>query len=70
MKLRQVAKSVAAQRLRLMVVDIAMATAYGESIYDEGYDWLREAIANVTSMEEVKAVLTDANFHSAVDALP
>ena len=66
MRLKQVAKSISAQRLRLMTVDMAMATAYNESIYDAGYEWLREEIANVTSMEEVKAVLTDANFHDAV----
>ena len=50
-------------------VDKAMQKAYGESVYDEGYRWLREAIVDCATLQEVKALLTDANFHSAVSAL-
>ena len=55
---------------RLLFVDAAMKQAYQESIFDEGYDWLRELIENCTTLKEIKEILTDANFHSAVDALP
>ena len=57
--------------MRLMFVDAAMQAAYEESIFDEGYDWLRELITQrCTTLEEIKEVLTDANFHDVVDALP
>ena len=57
--------------IRLMFVDAAMQSAYQESIFDGAYDWLRELILkHCTTLQEVKEVLTDANFHSAVEALP
>ena len=56
--------------IRLMFIDAAMKMAYQESIFDEGYDWLREVIKEYTTLEEIKAELTDANFHAVVDALP
>ena len=53
-----------------MFVDAAMQDAYQESIFDEGYDWLREVIKECRTLAEIKAELTDANMHSVVDALP
>ena len=51
-------------------VDTAMRKAYNESIYQAGYHWLSEAITGECStLEDVKALLTDANFHSAVKEL-
>ena len=63
-------QNTASTRLRLMFVDEAMKQAYNESLYDEGYAWLVEVIKECKSLEEVKAELTDANFHDAVNALP
>ncbi|MXV82886.1 hypothetical protein F4Z98_05875 [Candidatus Poribacteria bacterium] len=63
-------QNTASARLRLKFVDEAMKTAYNESLYDEGYAWLVETIKACKSLEEVKAELTDANFHDAVKALP
>ena len=60
----------ASARLRLMLVDEAMKTAYDESLYDEGYAWLVEEIKRCKSLKEIKAILTSENFHSVVDALP
>ncbi|MDE0016810.1 MAG: hypothetical protein OXU51_11525 [Candidatus Poribacteria bacterium] len=63
-------QNTASARLRLKFVDEAMQTAYNESLYDEGYAWLVEDIKRCKSLKEVKEILTDANFHDAVNALP
>lgn len=40
----------------------------GERFFSEGYRWLREAIAG-RNFNEIKEILTDANFHNIVERL-
>lgn len=63
-------QNTASARLRLMLVDEAMRTAYNESLYDEGYAWLVAEVKRCKSLKEIKEILTSENFHSVVDALP
>lgn len=49
-------------------IDRAMQKAYGDSLFSEGYEWLRHALIGL-SLQEAIEVLVAENMHSVVAVL-